>query len=311
MPKDNHINEASRMVAERLALPTGGYPNVWAMSQDEYDEYYSKWLLICTDSQCDEDEIDGYLDPDQIRFHSALEARFNKETEDEDREYDKSYSALVDEGLSPEKARKIASEMNREYLEKLHVKRTKGDAAWDADYKRMVALFFPVALVLNLFKPGILRDFYPRLYSAWHGVGNWLMMAVLPLLFLLPVCTIAYPFGLKQIFLVAMVLLLFFWSMYAPWYTILTLVPFLFLYAATSAVIYGNRHTPVSWTAFCFCVWTLYPFVRGMGHFLGWEKERKAGLPNHRVSKHPWLLFGTSLLMTTGIHYMGKSSKSS
>ena len=304
---DSHPSEMSRKMAERLALPSGGYPDVWAMSQDEYDECYSKWLSIWTDSQCDEDAIDGYLAPDQIEFRNALEARFNKDMEDEDREYDKNYSALVDEGFSPEKARKVASQRHQDYLHKRYSKETfshriKGSI--------MLALFFPVALVWNIWKPGIFRELYPRTRSVVQGVGNWLMMALLAFLLLFPPCVMAHPvWEMRQLFLILMIPTMFVAAIYAPWYIILSMILFWILWAAASAIRYGSGHPPTTWTALWFWMWTLYPFVRGILHILQWERERKAGLPNHRVTKHPVALGLTSLGIAVGSHYIAKHGK--
>ena len=93
---------------------------------------------------------------------------------------------------------------------------------------------------------------------------------------------------------------------YTPWYTLLSLVPFWFIWAAASSIQYGSKHPPVAWTAFWFWLWTLYPICRGFGHILRWEEERKDGVPQHRVVNHPHMLALTSLGMIVGSHYAFK-----
>lgn len=115
--------------------------------------------------------------------------------------------------------------------------------------------------------------------------------------------------GMRRLFLLLIVPTMLVMALYAPWYAILSMIPFWIFYAALSAITYGTGHPPTSWTAFWFWLWTIYPFVRGILHILQWEKERKARLPNHPVTNHPMALALTSLAMMVGVHYVAKHGK--
>jgi hypothetical protein len=137
--------------------------------------------------------------------------------------------------------------------------------------------------------------------AAVQGGGNRLMALVVMLFLVMPLVSVATGDG-GYFPLVLVVMEACLAAVYAPWYTLLMTVPFLYAWAAVGGIAYGT-HFPPEWWVIGIWVWSLYPMLRGLYHVTRWEKERKAYRPNHAVSQHPWALAATSVLVAIGGHY--------
>ena len=142
-----------------------------------------------------------------------------------------------------------------------------------------------------------------------QGGGNRLMAAVIMLLLALPLLFLAT--GDRRIEGTVMLLAIpetLLMLVYAPWYTLLGLVPYWYAWAAIHGRWHGS-YTSERSIVMGIWVWSLYPLLRGLCHNARWERERKTGKPNHRVTKHPWLLTATALGIATGATYLDRPSK--
>ena len=262
------------------------YPDPRAMSEDEFNDC---WL----DLNKLEKEWGGYLDatlaevltPNQLRFYNAVDDRNFEDEEREEEDYNRECAEFAKkEKISLQKARKrVANRAVKKGMEEYDRKRweslTFGQKIVDVISD---ILWFPVELVITALQPGSLQTDYPRVYSVFQATGNWLMMSLLVFLLLFPPCMMVHPvWGMRRLFLLLIVPTMLVMALYAPWYTILSMIPFWIFYAALSAITYGTGHPPTSWTAFWFWLWTIYPFVRGILHILQWEEgtEGKAAEP--------------------------------
>jgi hypothetical protein len=146
-----------------------------------------------------------------------------------------------------------------------------------------------------------------RSRSAVQGTANWAAFLVLASLLAVPAWFLATggeeAGRLSLLLMVPTVLLM---ACYAPWYTLLTVFPFWILYGVASGIEHGTAYVGHAWMVGWFLAWSLYPVLRGMGHVLQWDSERRKGVPNHRITEHPWALAGLSALVAMGGHYAFK-----
>ena len=108
---------------------------------------------------------------------------------------------------------------------------------------------------------------------------------------------------------------------YAPWYAVAGFVPFWVLYAVVTQLLLGGHFTGGEpwignggepghrWILFWIWLFCVYPFVRGIWHQQAWIRERKAGIPRHRTTKHPWALAATAAGMAAMTHYLVRGKK--
>jgi hypothetical protein len=136
-----------------------------------------------------------------------------------------------------------------------------------------------------------------------QGAGNWLMAVTVIALLIVPLLTAT---GICDLRPTACLLLptACLMSIYAPWYTILGTLPFWVFYAAVTSITFGLSDRPsVQWEAAWIFLWYLYPLVRGFFHIMQWDRERKAKVPYHRVTKHPWAAAAASAAVAIGAHH--------
>ena len=190
-------------------------------------------------------------------------------------------------------------------------KRHERMTAWEKTREVLEDIvLFPLTIALNIVHPGIFRECYPKTRSGIQGAGNRLMMAVILLLLVLPpLVLLAGGYEEERLVWCLAIPTICLMACYAPWYTVVGLIPFWFFYAAVSAIAHGSHSESSQWTVAWFWAWSLYPLLRGMHHILKWEDERKRRLPNHPVTKHPVALAAVSAGVVLGAHYAGKSGK--
>jgi hypothetical protein len=290
------------------------YPDPRKMSEDDFNDC---WLSL----NKVEKEWGGYLDgaiwevltPNQLKFYSAVEDRSFEDEERDEAEYNQECEDFAAK-------HRIPIERAKQRVTDRAVK--NGMAEHDRKHWRSLSpiqkgqevvrdiLYFPFILAMNLLSPGEVRRMYPRLYSVFQGGGNWLMMGLLAFLLLLPPCVMAHPIGsMAQLSLLLIIPVMFVMVKYAPWYTMLSVIPFWIFYAAVSTIEYGTSHPSAAWRAFWIWLWTLYPLLRGIQLNLQWEEDRSDGVNNRPLVKHPHLLALTSAGLLVGTHYALKGKK--
>lgn len=142
-----------------------------------------------------------------------------------------------------------------------------------------------------------------------QGGGNRLMAAVIMLLLALPLLFLAT--GDRRIEGTVMLLAIpetLLMLVYAPWYTLLGLVPYWYAWAAIDGLAYGS-YTSERSIVMGIWVWSLYPLLRGLCHNARWERERKAGKPNHPTTRHPVALGVASIGAAMAGHYFFRRGK--
>ena len=143
-----------------------------------------------------------------------------------------------------------------------------------------------------------------------QGGGNRLMAVVIPFLLVVPflyLITGDNGVGTAAFWLEIPTLLLMVY--YAPWYTVVGLLPFWLLYAAVSGIMHGPRAESPQRMAGWYWAWTVYPLLRGLFHIRRWEQERKAGKPNHPTTRHPVALGVASIGAAMAGHYFFRRGK--
>jgi len=280
------------------------YPNPWAMPLEQFqdclygdfDDFKREWASYVPEEA---------LTPAQLKFYRAMEAREQKEAEDGQRRYEE---LAERNGTTPEEE---ARRLHREEWEEIERKRREGLTAWEKTRGVLRdIILFPLDFALCIVSPGHFRSTFPRTRSAIQGVGNWMMMATVAFLLLLPPWFLVTGSPLVEMTVWCLAIpTICLMACYAPWYTVVSMIPFWLFYAAVSAIAHGMQNESDQWVIAWFWAWSLYPLLRGMHHIMQWEREREKNLPNHPVTKHPWLLAGTAALIAGGAHYAGKIVK--
>ena len=136
---------------------------------------------------------------------------------------------------------------------------------------------------------------------------NCLMVGVLALLiFLFPAYYLTENYNILRALAILAIPTLCLMALYAPWYTVLTLLPFMCI----AGWALEPNGTYMQTLGYCW-LWSLYALGRGIRHELHWMQEGIKGVRRHKVTNHPWLLTGTSLAVGVGSHYLFQGEKHS
>jgi hypothetical protein len=149
----------------------------------------------------------------------------------------------------------------------------------------------------------LLQDLSPKVWSAWHGFGNFLMVWAIIICWGALIYGIAtQEFGIATLFMVVTLLVMI---RYAPIFTVVSMMPYWFLYAAVDGIIYGTETSYRRILAW-FLVWSLYPLLKGLWHIYRWEEERNLGLPLHPVSNHPYATAAACIGTAVAVRHFSK-----
>lgn len=179
-----------------------------------------------------------------------------------------------------------------------------------SDTMESILYFIPVVL-FSPFNRGLFQGCYPKIYSVVQVIGNWTMMGVLFGVLVGPIICIVMkvdPIWVVILYIPIICLL----GKYAPWYITVGFPVFIFLWTAVTAgwssMMYDKLATfdPTQFACWCWC-FCLYPIGRGFYHIAEWEKDRKACLPNHHTTEHPYILGLVAAGELVGTHYAFKS----
>jgi tetratricopeptide (TPR) repeat protein len=285
-------------------LPDGN-ADVWSLTLPQFD-MYKRWYSWVDGARVKP----SYLTARDRRAYESIlerEAEEDKEIEEMEEEDKEMLSRPDNAALAQEYLAHPDQESGRKaYVKMLERERRRKQTPWENAKESFwdIALF-PITAILSIRYPKLFRTTYPKSAAGFRRMGNGAMLAVLvSLAAISPFYLLTGSDLFRTLSLALLLPTILVMATYAPWYTLLTMIPAAILYGATAPPgDHGDRIFVWFWA------WSLYALGRGIYHVVKWEKESQRGVPHHKVMKHPWLFAGTAVGIIAGARYAGKIGK--